>query len=115
MWIQKIFSLLKCYILLFFRIILVFVQALFRANPSVFDLVVTDMTMPNMTGDQFAKKLMEIKPDIPIIICTGFSVKINKSKAESIGIKGLLMKPVVMSKLANMIRKVMDEAKILAQ
>jgi len=81
----------------------------FKSTPDVFDPVVTDMTMPNMTGDQLAKELISIRPDIPIIICTGFSERINKERAESIGIKGFLMKPVVKSEMARMIRKVLDE------
>lgn len=84
----------------------------FKANPDFFDLVITDMTMPNMTGDHFAKELLSIKPDIPIIICTGFSERINKEHAEGIGIKGFLMKPVVKLDMAQMVRKVLDEAKI---
>jgi len=85
----------------------------FKANPDDFDLVVTDMTMPNMTGDQLAKEVMSIKLSIPVIICTGFSERINQEKAEAVGIKGFLMKPVVMSEMAQMIRKVLDEAKDL--
>ena len=83
----------------------------FRANPEAFDLVVSDMNMPNMTGEQFARKLMAIRPNIPVIICTGFSERIDKEKAHAIGIKGFLMKPVVKSELAQMVRKVLDEAK----
>lgn len=83
----------------------------FQLNPEEFDLVITDMTMPKMTGDVLAKKLNEIRPDIPVIICTGFSERINQGKASSIGIKGFLMKPVVRSEMAKMVRKVLDEAK----
>ena len=87
----------------------------FRANPEAFDLVVSDMNMPNMTGEQFARKLMAIRPNIPVIICTGFSERIDKEKAHAIGIKGFLMKPVVKSEMAQMIRKVLDEAKASAR
>jgi PAS domain S-box-containing protein len=83
----------------------------FRANPDAIDLVLTDMTMPNMTGDQLAKKLISIKPDIPIIVCTGFSEKLNAENAKASGISGFLMKPVVKSDIAQMVRKVLDEAK----
>jgi YesN/AraC family two-component response regulator len=72
------------------------------------------MTMPNMTGDQLARELIAIRPDIPIIICTGFSERISKEKAELYGIKGFLMKPVVKSEMAKMVRKVLDETKISA-
>ena len=82
----------------------------FKANPDSFELVISDMTMPNMTGDQLAKELLLLKADIPIIICTGFSEKINKEQAEMLGVKGFLMKPVVKSAMAQMVRNVLDEA-----
>ena len=69
------------------------------------------MAMPNMTGDQFARKLLSIKPDMPVIILTGFSERIRQENAAAIGIKGLLMKPIVKSELAKMVRQVLDEAK----
>jgi len=81
----------------------------FRASPDKFDLVITDMTMPNMTGVQLALKLLEIRPDIPIIICTGFSTKIDHPKAKEFGIRGFVMKPVVMSELGKKIREVLDQ------
>jgi len=85
---------------------------IFKANPDNYDLVVTDMTMPNMTGDKLAKEILSIKSDIPVIICTGFSERINKEQAEAIGVNGFLMKPVVKSEMAQMVRKVLDKAKI---
>ncbi len=84
----------------------------FKANPEAYDLVISDMTMPEITGDQLAEKMLSIKPGIPIIICTGFSEKINKEQTEIIGMKGLLMKPVVKSDLAQMVRRVLDEANV---
>jgi CheY-like chemotaxis protein len=81
----------------------------FRAKPDKFDLVITDLTMPNMTGDRLAKKLMKIRSDIPIILCTGFSEKMSLEKSNALGIKGFLMKPVVKSDLAKTVRKVLDE------
>ena len=81
----------------------------FHSNPDAFDIIITDMTMPNMTGDQVAKNILSIKPDTPIIIITGFSERINKEKAETIGIKGFLMKPVLISDMAQMVRNVLDE------
>jgi len=74
-------------------------------------LVLSDMTMPQMTGDRLACKLIAIRPDIPIIICTGFSERLNQEKAEVLGIKGFLMKPVVKSDMAKMVRNVLDDAK----
>jgi len=85
--------------------------AAFKADPAHFDLVLTDMTMPNMTGTQLARELILIRPDIPIIICTGFSEKISEESAAAMGIKGFLMKPVVKSEMAKMVRRVLDEAK----
>jgi len=80
----------------------------FRAAPDKFDLVITDTTMPNMTGIELARKLMEIRFDIPIIICTGFSEKISPDKAAAMGIRGYVMKPIVKSELARKIREVLD-------
>jgi CheY-like chemotaxis protein len=81
----------------------------FRAAPDKFDLIITDMTMPNMTGVQLSQKLLGIRPDIPIIICTGFSEKIDDEKAKAMGISGYVMKPVVKSELAKTIRAVFDD------
>jgi len=82
----------------------------FRAAPDKFDLVITDTTMPNMTGIELARKLMEIRSDIPIIICTGFSEKISADKATAMGIRGYVMKPIVKSELAKKIREVLDQS-----
>jgi CheY-like chemotaxis protein len=82
---------------------------LFRINPGLFDLVITDMTMPNMTGDRLAKELMKIRPDIPIILCTGYSARISKQNAKELGINAFAMKPLVMQDLAIIVRKVLDE------
>ncbi|MFH1350835.1 MAG: CHASE2 domain-containing protein [Pseudomonadota bacterium] len=81
----------------------------FRENPGKFDLVITDMTMPLMTGEMLAKELMKIRPDIPIILCTGFSERITEKKAKAIGIREFVMKPLVMRDLAKTIRKILDE------
>ncbi len=83
--------------------------AAFRADPSGFDLVLTDMNMPNTNGMQLAEQLKDIRSDIPIVICTGFSERIKKEKAAAIGIKGFLMKPVAKSDLAEMVRNVLDQ------
>jgi CheY-like chemotaxis protein len=80
----------------------------FQANPTKFDLVITDMTMPNMTGDILTRELLKIRPDLPIILCTGFSEKISKSKSDQVGVRKLLMKPVITSELAKAIRQVLD-------
>ena len=81
----------------------------FRAQPDKFDLVITDQTMPNMTGEMLAKELMSIRPDIPIILCTGYSELISKELAKAMGIREYVMKPLVIRKLATTIRKVLDK------
>jgi len=81
----------------------------FRSNPQSFDLVITDMTMPNMTGKDLAKKLMSIRADIPIILCTGFSEQIDENKAKELGISAYAMKPIAMREMANTIREVFDK------
>ena len=81
---------------------------LFKSKPDSFDIVITDMTMPQMTGAKLAEKLKEIRPDIPIILCTGHSSLIDEDKANQLGISGYVMKPVSMSKIAKAIRKALD-------
>ena len=73
---------------------------LFRAQPNKFDLVITDLTMPKMTGEQFAKEIIRIRPEMPIILCTGFSAKVEEEEARTIGIKAFIIKPIVMREIA---------------
>ncbi len=80
----------------------------FKANPDKFDLVITDMTMPNMTGAELAPRLLKIRSDIPIILCTGFSELMDENKANAIGIREYIVKPVIRDKIARIIRKVLD-------
>ncbi|MBI9074530.1 MAG: response regulator [Desulfatibacillum sp.] len=82
---------------------------LFQANPDAFDVVITDMTMPRMTGDSLARQILAIRPHIPIILCTGFSEKLSREQARGIGISAYLMKPVVMAQIASILRKVLDK------
>jgi DNA-binding NtrC family response regulator len=84
---------------------------IFKEQPSSFDLVITDQTMPNITGAQLAKLIMEIRPDIPVILCTGFSEIISEDEAKEMGIKDFILKPVVSSELSKSIRKAMDSRK----
>jgi len=81
----------------------------FKMNPDKFDLIVTDMTMPSMTGVQLAGEIRKTKPDIPIIICTGFSNSINRDNYKTQGINALVMKPMVIRELAETIRGVLDK------
>jgi CheY-like chemotaxis protein len=81
----------------------------FTARKDDFDLVITDMSMPHVTGEELSKSLLEIRPDIPILMCTGYSDKVDAANPQAIGIKKVLIKPLEMSKLANIIRQVLDE------
>jgi len=82
---------------------------LFKSQPDRFDLVVTDMTMPGMLGDELAGELLKIRNDIPIILCTGFSQQLTEKKARQLGVRALLMKPLIMRELAASIRHVLDQ------
>jgi PAS domain S-box-containing protein len=82
---------------------------LFKHAPDAFDLVISDMTMPNMTGDKLAIELIKIRSDIPIILCTGYSETISAEMAEKIGIKALKFKPLVKQDLAISIRKALEK------
>lgn len=66
---------------------------IFSENPNVFDLVVTDQTMPDISGLELAVELLKIRPDLPIILCTGYSSKVSEEKVDELGIKALLFKP----------------------
>jgi len=81
---------------------------LFKAEPDRFDLVITDLTMPNMAGDILAKELMRIRPGIPVILCTGYSVRINQQQAIALGIRAFVSKPMLIKEIAGVIRKVLD-------
>lgn len=81
----------------------------FRGNPDRFDLVVTDMTMPQMTGESLAGELMAIRPDIRIVLCTGYSRIMDEDKARTMGIRGFIMKPLSRSDMARTVRTVLDE------
>ncbi|MBW2180216.1 MAG: response regulator, partial [Deltaproteobacteria bacterium] len=82
---------------------------LFRSAKKRFDLVITDFTMPNMTGMELAQKLMRIRPDIPIILCTGFNALVTPEKARRLGIREFIMKPVKLQKMAQIIRSALDD------
>jgi CheY-like chemotaxis protein len=81
----------------------------FATHMDDFDLVITDMSMPFLTGEELSKRLLKIRPDIPIVLCTGYSDKLDAAKAYELGIKKFLMKPLEMGKLATNIREVLDE------
>jgi PAS domain S-box-containing protein len=81
----------------------------FRTSPDDFDVVVTDLTMPSMTGERLTRELIRLRPDIPVILCTGFSEMIDEEKAASLGIKKFLFKPVSMADFAMAVREVLEK------
>ncbi|QTA79788.1 Two component system sensor histidine kinase, PAS and double cache domains-containing [Desulfonema limicola] len=82
---------------------------IFRLNPKEFSLIITDMTMPDLRGDQFVKEIKKICPEIPVILCTGFSNKMNKEQADKIGIARCIEKPLNQREMAVAIRDVLDK------
>ena len=81
---------------------------LFRSNPGQFDLVITDMAMPQMDGNKLVKEILNIRPEMPIILCTGFSEKVSEENARELGIRAFAMKPLVIQDFAVVVRKVLD-------
>ena len=84
----------------------------FRSRPDKYDLVITDYTMPNMTGVELAEKILALRTDIPIVLCTGYSEQINETKAKSKGIRAFIMKPIALSEIAKTIRNLLDKKRI---
>lgn len=82
---------------------------MFREQPDRFSLVITDMTMPRMTGERLARELLRIRSDIPIIMCTGYGELINGERAKEAGIKEIIMKPARISNIAEAIRRALDK------
>ncbi len=83
----------------------------FRNDPLAFDLLITDMTMPKMSGDLLAKEILSLRPEMPIIICTGFSEKITRETAMNIGIRDYLEKPLNRQELSAKVREAIEAAK----
>jgi len=84
---------------------------IFKNNPNEFDIVITDQTMPKMLGDKLGQEILKIRDNIPVILCTGYSDKIDREKALSLGFKEFIIKPLTFTKLASVIRKVLDNNK----
>jgi len=84
--------------------------AQFKADPAAFDVVITDMTMPGMSGDQLAKQLLALRPELPIIICSGFSERASREQAEGIGVRHFLRKPITLFEISHKIRAALDES-----
>jgi CheY-like chemotaxis protein len=68
------------------------------------------MAMPNMTGVDLSKELLQLRPDIPIILCTGFSERIDRKKASEMGIREMLMKPILLSVFGDTIQRVLSQS-----
>ncbi len=81
----------------------------FKQNPDQIDLVVTDQNMPHLPGSELAKLMLEIRPDLPIILCTGYSSLISESKAKEIGIREFALKPIAGKELARLVRRALDQ------
>jgi CheY-like chemotaxis protein len=82
---------------------------LFKVRSRAFDLVISDQTMPGMTGDALARELMQINPEIPVILCTGYSQLIDAEKAREKGIKALVMKPILINEMNDAICRVLKK------
>jgi len=82
--------------------------AAFQNDPTRFDLVITDQTMPGMTGTDLARRLLQIRPELPVILCTGFSNLVDEGSAKAMGIKGFALKPLTKSSIGQLIRKVLN-------
>ncbi len=80
----------------------------FQDQPDTFDLIITDLTMPGMTGVDLARRILQIRPSMPIILCTGYSSLITEDKAKAAGIKGFALKPLAKKDIGELIRKVLD-------
>ncbi|MFH0784676.1 MAG: cache domain-containing protein [Pseudomonadota bacterium] len=85
---------------------------IFTGRPDAFDLVITDQTMPGMTGIDLARKILQVRPNMPIILCTGYSSIVSAEEARAVGIKGFTMKPLVWSDIGGIIRKILEEKAI---
>ncbi|SEA26062.1 PAS domain-containing protein [Desulfuromusa kysingii] len=82
---------------------------LFKKNPAMFDFVISDQTMPELTGIEFASELLKVQSDLPIVLCSGYSASASKQKAKEMGIKAFLMKPLAPQRLLEKIRTILDE------
>ncbi|HSR35605.1 MAG TPA: ATP-binding protein, partial [Desulfurivibrionaceae bacterium] len=82
--------------------------AAFCERPGEFDLVITDMTMPGKTGEDVTREVLAVRPEMPVILCTGFSENMGEEKAKALGVRRFLMKPVVLSELARAVRGALD-------
>jgi CheY-like chemotaxis protein len=78
---------------------------LFQQHPDNFDLVITDMTMPEMTGDRLVKKIIGLRPDFPVILCTGYSLRLDEESLDALEIRELLYKPFSQAQIGQAVRR----------
>jgi CheY-like chemotaxis protein len=83
--------------------------AAFHAQCDAFDLVITDQSMPKMTGNRLAQSILRLRPDFPVILCTGYSETIDEAEAKTMGIRGFVMKPYTVKEMAEKIRNVLKK------
>ncbi len=85
----------------------------FRNRPDHYDLVISDVTMPHITGDRLTRELLHIRPNIPVVLCTGFSERLDIDRALQMGARAMIMKPLVRADVAQVIRAVLDGKTVL--
>ena len=81
----------------------------FKKNPREFDIVITDQTMPGLTGKNLAREIKAVRNDIPVILCTGYSEQVNENNISELGIDALAMKPILIKEIAVVIRDLLDK------
>ena len=82
--------------------------ATFQNQPDTFDLVITDQTMPGITGVELARRILQIRPQMPIILCTGYSSQISEETVKATGIKGFAFKPITLKDIGKLVRNILD-------
>jgi len=87
---------------------------LFHLDPDAFDLVITDQTMPKITGMELTKRLRDIRSDIPVVLCTGYSEMVTQGKLNAVGINEYLIKPVQRNEIAGTVRRLLDKKRVLS-
>ena len=81
----------------------------FEADPNGFELIISDMAMPNLTGDRLAAKILAIRPEMPVMLCTGYNEKVSRKTAQEMGISAFIIKPIDQICFAECVRKVLDK------
>ena len=84
----------------------------FRTHPEQFDLIITDQTLPEMTGKEMAMTMLKIRPDLPVVLCTGYSDTVTKEEAKEIGIREFVLKPISLREMPKIVRRVLDESQV---